>query len=214
MTTDVDIILSSSVAEQLNDLAAYEVIQPQENNMNHNRSDDYGDDLNDHPRSREIAVGAVTTTAMSRQQNQSLDQDIKGHDDDSTHVGIKETISLNVLFDETQINSDEDARNAFISEQRNDESLKTAWVLAENNKANYFIKDGILSHRDKVCGLKVEQVCLPTSRRNEVCRLAHNMSHQGVKKTNEKIRINFHWDGINKTVKEYVNSCLNCQQRA
>ena len=47
MTTDVDIILSSSVAEQLNDLAAYEVIQPQENNMNRDRSDDYEDDQND-----------------------------------------------------------------------------------------------------------------------------------------------------------------------
>jgi len=186
MTTDLDIILSSSVVEQLNDLAAYEVIQPQGNSMNRDRSDGYADDQNDHRKSCEIAVGAVTTRAMSRQQNQSIDQDIKGHDDDSTHLGIKEMMSLNDSFDETQIKSDEDARNAFISEQRNNESLKTAWVLAENNKANYFVKDGILSHRDKVCGLKVEQVCLPTSRRNEVCRLAHDMSHQGVKKTNEK----------------------------
>ena len=40
------------------------------------------------------------------------------------------------------------------------------------------------------------------------------MSHQGVKKINEKIRINFHWDGMNKTVNEYVNSCLNSQHRA
>ena len=186
MKTDVDIILSSSVVEQLNDLAAYEVIQPQENNMNRDRSDDYGDDQNDHRKSHETAVGAVTTRVMSRQQNQSLDQDIKGHDDDSSHVGIKETMSLNDLFDETQIKSDEDAHNAFISEQRNDESLKRAWVLAQNNKAKYFIKDGILSHRDKVCSLKVEQVCLPTSRRNEVCRLAHDMSHQGVKKPMKK----------------------------
>jgi len=48
-------------------------------------------------------VFAVTTRAMSRQQNQSLDQDIKGHDNDSTHVDIKETMSLNDLFDETRM---------------------------------------------------------------------------------------------------------------
>jgi len=68
MITDVDIILSSSVVEQLNDLAVYEVIQPQGNNMNRDRSDDYGDDQNDHRKSCEITVGAVTTRAMSRQQ--------------------------------------------------------------------------------------------------------------------------------------------------
>jgi len=155
MTTDVAIILLSSVIEQLSDYAVYEVIRPQGNSMNRDRMEDYGDDQNDHRKSREIAVGAVTTRAMSRQQIQSLDQDIKGHDDDISHVGIKETMSLNDSFDETQIKLDEDARNAFISEQRNDESLKRAWVLAEINKANYFIKDGILSHRDKVCCLSV-----------------------------------------------------------
>ena len=28
----------------------------------------------------------------------------------------------------------------------------------------------------------------------------------------KKIRIHFHWDGMNKKVKDYVNSCLECQK--
>ena len=100
------------------------------------------------------------------------------------------------------------SREIFIDEQKNDETLKKAWSFAQKNKANYFVKGGILFHRDKVCGVcgqKVEQVCLPTSRRDEVCRLAHDLDHLGVRKTNEKIRIHVHWDGMNKKVKDYVN---------
>ena len=28
----------------------------------------------------------------------------------------------------------------------------------------------------------------------------------------KKIRVHFHWDGMNKKVKDYVNSCLECQK--
>ena len=47
-----------------------------------------------------------------------------------------------------------------------------------------------------------------------MCRLAHDLCHQGVKRTKERIRAHFYWDGMNKTIKDYVNQCHECQLKA
>jgi len=56
--------------------------------------------------------------------------------------------------------------------------------------------------------------CLPQGRRTEVCTLAHDLCHQGHRKTKEKIHHNFYWPDMSKTVKDYVDSCLACQKKA
>ena len=51
------------------------------------------------------------------------------------------------------------------------------------------MKDELLYHRDKVLQQIVQQLCLPMARRDEVCRMAHDMCHQGYKRTKEKLRL-------------------------
>ena len=47
-----------------------------------------------------------------------------------------------------------------------------------------------------------------------MCKLAHDLCHQGYKKTKEKIKMSFYWDSMNDTIKEFVDSCLECQCKA
>ena len=76
------------------------------------------------------------------------------------------------------------------------------------------MKDELLYHRDKVLQQNVQQLCLPIARREEVCHMAHDMCHQGYKRTKEKLRLNFFWPDMSKTIRDYVDSCLACQRRA
>jgi len=92
-------------------------------------------------------------------------------------------------------------------EQITDPTLERASVWAQKNKNNFFVKDELLYHRDKVLQQNVQQICLPTARRNEVC-------HLGYKRTKEKLRLNFFWPGMSKTIREYVDTCLAYQKKA
>jgi len=76
------------------------------------------------------------------------------------------------------------------------------------------VKDELLYHRDKVLQQNAQQICLPTTRRNELCRLAHDMCHLEYKRTKEKLRLNFFWPGMSKIIREYVDTCLACQKKA
>jgi len=107
-----------------------------------------------------------------------------------------------------------DEHDVLRDEQKADPTLERAWVWAQKNKNNFFVKDELLYHRDKVLQQNVQQVCLPMARRNEVCRLAHDMCHLGYKRTKEKLRLNFFWPGMSKTIREYVDTCLACQKKA
>ena len=101
-----------------------------------------------------------------------------------------------------------DEHDVLRDEQRADPTLERAWVWAQKNKNNFFVKGELLYHRDKVLQQNVQQICLPTARRNEVCRLAHDMCHLGYKRTKEKLRLNFFWPGMSKTIREYVQWCI------
>jgi len=107
-----------------------------------------------------------------------------------------------------------DEHDVLRDEQRADATLERAWVWAQKNKNNFFVKDELLYHRDKVLQQNVQQICLPTAHRNEVCRLAHDMCHLGYKHTKEKLRLNFFWPGMSKTIRQYVDTCLACQKKA
>ena len=60
----------------------------------------------------------------------------------------------------------------------------------------------------------MEQLCLPRSRVAELCRVAHDICHQGIKRTKEKILSHFFWNNISKTITEYINHCHECQLKA
>jgi len=45
--------------------------------------------------------------------------------------------------------------------------------LAKHNKGDIYIRNDAIFHRDKVCEWEVEQLCVPTGRRDEVMLLAH-----------------------------------------
>ena len=99
-------------------------------------------------------------------------------------------------------------------EQIVDKTLQKFWFLARLDKGNFFERNGLLYHRDNVLGQPVEQLCLPLNRREQVCKLAHDLCHQGYKRTKEKVRMSFYWDDLSKTVKHYVDTCPDCQLKA
>jgi len=101
-----------------------------------------------------------------------------------------------------------DEHDVLHDKQRADPTLERAWVWAQTNKNNFFLKDEPLYHRDKVLQQNVQQICLPTARKNVVCRLAHYMCHLGYKRSKEKLRLNFFWPGMSKTIREYVDTCF------
>ena len=78
-----------------------------------------------------------------------------------------------------------------LTEQQADSSLDHAWSLAKRSKSGFFVKDHLLYHKDRVMGQTVEQWRLPEGRRREICHLAHDLTHQGHKRTKEKNQLKF-----------------------
>ncbi|XP_055932981.1 uncharacterized protein LOC129963003 [Argiope bruennichi] len=100
--------------------------------------------------------------------------------------------------------------------QKEDNSLKTAWAFGSSQQNGYSVEDGILSHSEWVCGEKVQQVVLPECKRKCVLKAAHELplaGHLGERKTKERIKYSFYWPGIKKDVKEFCQSCKQCQVR-
>ena len=65
-------------------------------------------------------------------------------------------------------------------------------------------------------GNPVKQVALPRVLRAQVTVLAHESDiggHLGVKKTTDKVLLDFFWPGIGEDVKQYCRSCVKCQRR-
>jgi len=61
------------------------------------------------------------------------------------------------------------------------------------------------------------QLCVPTTRREPILKLAHGSvygSHLGERKTCQRIKLSFSWPSLKKSVREYVMSCHDCQLRS
>ena len=58
-------------------------------------------------------------------------------------------------------------------EQRDDPFLKPFLDMAEKYKGHMYIKNGLLYHKDSVGGMFVKQLAVPSGRREELIRLAH-----------------------------------------
>ncbi|GFX31251.1 retrovirus-related Pol polyprotein from transposon opus [Trichonephila clavipes] len=103
---------------------------------------------------------------------------------------------------------------SFRSEQECCAELALVWKHAKEGKGNYYEVDGYLFHRDKILGESIGQLVIPKCRRTQVLRLAHTSvfsSHMGPKKTIERIKYSFFWEGLRADVKKFCESCKECQ---
>ncbi|GFW84936.1 retrovirus-related Pol polyprotein from transposon opus [Trichonephila clavipes] len=104
--------------------------------------------------------------------------------------------------------------DSFRSEQEGCAELALVWKHAKEGKGNYYEVDGYLFHTDKILGESIGQLVIPKYRRTEVLRLAHTSvfsSHMGPKKTIERIKYSFFWEGLRADVKKFCESCKECQ---
>jgi hypothetical protein len=105
-------------------------------------------------------------------------------------------------------------RKKLIDEQKSDDSLLECRRMADAHRNNFAWIDGVLYHYDSIAGQTVQQLVLPTSRRNEILIMAHDKCglHKGRKKTSERIRYSFFWPKMKQDIHNYCSSCLPCQQ--
>ena len=100
-------------------------------------------------------------------------------------------------------------------EQLADKSLKLCWSLAQRGKGNYFVRDGILYRLERILGQEFEQLCLPSGRRTEAIKLAHETfgGHLAAKKTKARLKLSFTWPTIASDVQRACETCDTCQKR-
>ena len=106
--------------------------------------------------------------------------------------------------------------------QKDDETLKKYWDLAESNtqppgEVQFKIKKQLLyrEYTPKVGGQKRTQLMTPKSLRQRVMEVAHAcllFGHMSYKKTLERVTSNFMWNGCYSDVKRYCWSCDLCQR--
>ncbi|GFT44457.1 uncharacterized protein TNCV_836871 [Trichonephila clavipes] len=104
--------------------------------------------------------------------------------------------------------------DSFRSEQECCAELALVWKYAKEGKGNYYEVDGYLFRRDKILGESIGQLVIPKCRRTEVLKLAHTSvfsSHMGPKKTLERIKYSFFWEGLRADVKKFCESGKECQ---
>ncbi|GFW47333.1 hypothetical protein TNCV_335051 [Trichonephila clavipes] len=127
-----------------------------------------------------------------------------------------EELSALALGQETDTSETNVAKSSFVKLQRMDESLRSVWGQAENKQNAYDIDDGVLVHIESICGENVKQVVLPTCKREEVMRMAHEIplaGHLGESKTKQRIKYSFFWPKLKQDVKSFCQSCKTCQLR-
>lgn len=114
----------------------------------------------------------------------------------------------------------------FKSEQENDPTLLSWWKYAKEKKKFYSksgevawkIENGLL-YRVFIEPTQLKrtfvQLAVPLPRRISVLQLAHDTlfgGHLGTKKTGERLKAQFYWPGIDRSIKLYVRSCEKCQK--
>jgi len=99
-----------------------------------------------------------------------------------------------------------------IDEQKNDLSLTGCHKLAAVGKGNFVYRNGVLYRSDRIFGQQVLQLVVPQGRRKHVLKLARETgAHLGIRKTAERIRLSFWWNGLKEDVQNFMNSCHSCQ---
>jgi len=136
----------------------------------------------------------------------SRDTDV-GHDDVQSGV---------LPLDNLLPNTTSESSNKLADEQGADETLQGAFHLAKQNNGGYFLRNGFLFYPIKILGNTVERLVVPKNRRAELLQLAHDQlgCHLGVRRTKERIELNFTWPTVVKDVIEHCRCCEVCQRRA
>ncbi|GFV85375.1 hypothetical protein TNCV_3772001 [Trichonephila clavipes] len=143
-------------------------------------------------------------------------RDFEDTKDKDTQLEREEKLSALALGQETDTSETNVAKSSFVKLQRMDESLRSVWGQAENKQNAYDIDDGVLVHIESICGENVKQVVLPTCKREEVMRMAHEIplaGHLGESKTKQRIKDSFFWPKLKQDVKSFCQSCKTCQLR-
>ncbi|GFV30371.1 retrovirus-related Pol polyprotein from transposon opus [Trichonephila clavipes] len=124
--------------------------------------------------------------------------------------------SVSKANEEEQLPEGRETRSTFIKMQREDDTLKKLWSLAEQQKNSVKIHNGILVHSEYICGENIDQVVLPQCKR-EILKMAHDVplgGHLGEQKTRQRIKYSFYWPTIKQDVKRFCESCKICQLRS
>ncbi|GFU85830.1 hypothetical protein TNCV_2036611 [Trichonephila clavipes] len=143
-------------------------------------------------------------------------RDFEDTKDKDIQLEREEELSALALGQETDTSETNVAESSFIKLQRMDESLRSVWGQAENKQNAYDIDDGVLVHIESICGENVKQLVLPTCKREEVMRMAHEIplaGHLGESKTKQRIKYSFFWPKLKQDVKSFCQSCKTCQLR-
>ncbi|GFV50761.1 retrovirus-related Pol polyprotein from transposon 412 [Trichonephila clavipes] len=143
-------------------------------------------------------------------------RDFEDTKDKDIQLEREEELSALALGQETDTSETNVAKSSFVKLQRMDESLRSVWGQAENKQNAYDIDDGVLVHIESICGENVKQVVLPTCKREEVMRMAHEIplaGHLGESKTKQRIKYSFFWPKLKQDVKSFCQSCKTCQLR-
>jgi hypothetical protein len=196
-----DLILPSNVIERLYDMHNHRLL----NNDCHSdqmklESDGnvYMDDcLNDVIANEDVTCTVnVDNVDVSMSSDEKIDTDV---------TDIDSNIKSNCMSDLDQISR----------EQRDDDTLKPCFKLAQRGKGGYFVRDKLLYRFEKLYGQKVEMFVVPKTRRASVLHLAHDNSHQAMKKTRDRIRVSLlTWPTLSADCKRYASQCHKCQVRA
>ena len=124
----------------------------------------------------------------------------------------------------TDIVTAEDLR----TEQRADPTLSQYYKLVEDGDprigkdgsvSTFLVQKGILYREYQSPpgsgSTTTQQVVLPKKLRSQVLKVAHESllgGHQGIKKTSDRVHMNFYWPGMQGDITRYVQSCDICQR--
>ncbi|GFW80192.1 retrovirus-related Pol polyprotein from transposon opus [Trichonephila clavipes] len=154
----------------------------------------------------------------AQSEENSLAQSSRDLRVDSGNVDETE-VSSGILPEKAQEHIEDSQRN--ITSCRNEVGTlgtKDEEVTAEMDKGS-MVADSFGSEQeccavDKILGESIGQLVNPKCRRTEVLRLAHTSvfsSHMGPKKTLERIKYSYFWEGLRADVKKFCESCKECQ---
>ncbi len=106
-----------------------------------------------------------------------------------------------------------DERSSYMSEVKEDESLKVWRELADRKEKGYRWRNRILVQHRMVDWEEFGDVLVvPESYRERVMTIAHEKSgHLGTKKVLGMIRKRFMWPGMTKQISDHCHCCMACQ---
>ncbi|GBM06639.1 hypothetical protein AVEN_133973-1, partial [Araneus ventricosus] len=150
-----------------------------------------------------------------RNENASRSDECSVSHSEENESGPNFSICLISESDKLPSSNDEFSEsNKFRKLQRECLTLKNAFKDASLKKNNFFLRDELLFHKDKICGDTAYQLVLPKSYRDKVLQLAHNENHLGMRKTRERIKLSFYWPNVSKDVENYCRTCEKCQLKS